>query len=619
VNKMRTAQADLVQAMDLLTLGSAQRGMSALSRERFDSLLSLDTNTRALKDRIGTLINLSTSLVQIESNSGKLDQATSAMFEDANQLHSIVYSSVGASPQQLAAVDHLRLLSERIHRQGIILLRSPNVTPDTLAQLVSDAKDFRSVLEQLKGGDKRLALPALGGAKDSIQALEDSLAGTDSFVAYVEKHSGNIVAARQGQKALAGLSDAILRDATRLTEQLADATGADRTVQMASVLLLFGAMLSMLILALINIRLARIDAWHETVRNRESQIEAGRAADRNTRNETDMIELMTDISALELGDLTLDYTKNLQAMEGIAGSVRSSVNEGVIALRNAVDMVKAIAGKVLQLVAALVGSTRVLEQSNKKQSSEIDEVVTAVTDLTGNIGRVTEKTLSAARIAEEGKAAAAEGSTVVERAEQAMAQIRTLTQDVLKSVKQSGETSQEILEINDAMESITDRTSIIAMNAEMEAARAGAAGAPIKVLAAEVARLAETSKQLQSTIGALAQRNQGETAATIKLVEDSANAVVQGARLSSQANAELLKIAGLTAKIAEIMSEIEDTAKSQAVNAHTVTERMTALATLSRQFQISVSNVVQSVDQIDKSMGSLKQTVDQFRTDPEAE
>jgi len=242
-------------------------------------------------------------------------------------------------------------------------------------------------------------------------------------------------------------------------------------------------------------------------------------------------------------------------------------------------------------------------------------VVGRVADLTTAIDQVTGNTLLAANMTQSAKAASDAGALVVSQTNAKMTEIRTSMQDVLKSVKHLGETSHEIGSIVEAIETITDRTQVIAVNASLEAAKAGAAGQGFQVLAGEVNRLAEQSNEALRTITALVQRIQGETASTIRVVEDSTNSVVDGARLSESANVELTKISQLSENLQGIMKQIREQSEQQSGNAGSVRESMDRLSELSKEFQSSVGRMVTGVQQIDASMGTLQSTVSVFNTE----
>jgi methyl-accepting chemotaxis protein len=229
--------------------------------------------------------------------------------------------------------------------------------------------------------------------------------------------------------------------------------------------------------------------------------------------------------------------------------------------------------------------------------------------MTASIGAVTKGARAAGDVTARALAVSAEGAQAAQEAQQRMDLVRGGMNEVLKSAKQVGATSGEISHIVGAIESITDRTQMLAMNASLEAAKAGAAGAGFRVIASEVNRLSEESHAALRGISQLVERLQVEAGGTIRVVEDSSSNVTEGARLSAAASGRIAEVEALSGELLSLMNQIRNEASSQASGAEGVNEAMGRLANLSKAFQASVSEVVSGVRQIDSSMGGLKGSV----------
>jgi methyl-accepting chemotaxis protein len=302
-------------------------------------------------------------------------------------------------------------------------------------------------------------------------------------------------------------------------------------------------------------------------------------------------------------------------MEGITGVVRSSLNEAVNALRDAVQTVKQTAGDVSEIVSASVVNTKALEEANKRQSAEIDDVVVKAERLANAFTLVTEKTLRAAEMTKESKNASIEAAKVVAQTNERLKESLVQMQEVIKSVKFLGETSHEIGQFVEQIENITEMTVVIALNASLEAVKAGAAGAGFQVLAREVNRLAEQSNRLLINITTLVQRNRTETAAAIQVVEKATSSVVSGAGLAEDANEELRKISETSENVAQFVDDIRVQSEQQLVTTVEVRQAMGRLGVLSNDSRDAVAAVVDNVTQINSSMGKLEKTVGTFVTE----
>lgn len=120
-----------------------------------------------------------------------------------------------------------------------------------------------------------------------------------------------------------------------------------------------------------------------------------------------------------------------------------------------------------------------------------------------------------------------------------MNEIRTTIQETAKRIKRLGERSQEIGGIVKLIDTIAERTNVLALNANMQAAQAGEAGRGFMVVAAEVQRLAESAKEATDQIAKLISGIQVETGEAISTMDRSIEEVVEGSRLAEKGATEM--------------------------------------------------------------------------------
>lgn len=133
----------------------------------------------------------------------------------------------------------------------------------------------------------------------------------------------------------------------------------------------------------------------------------------------------------------------------------------------------------------------------------------------------------------------AQSRETVLRTVRGMHEIRTTIQETAKRIKRLGERSQEIGGIIKLIDTIAERTNVLALNANMQAAQAGEAGRGFMVVAAEVQRLAESAKEATDQIAKLISGIQVETGEAISTMDHSIEEVVEGSRLAEQGATEM--------------------------------------------------------------------------------
>lgn len=151
------------------------------------------------------------------------------------------------------------------------------------------------------------------------------------------------------------------------------------------------------------------------------------------------------------------------------------------------------------------------------------------------LGQVSEASDQVRSASAQAKAITDRGKQTVLGTAAGMNEIRTTIQETAKRIKRLGERSQEIGGIVKIIDDIAERTNVLALNANMQAAQAGEAGRGFMVVADEVQRLAESSKQATEQISKLIAGIQAETGDTIATMDKAIEEVVQGGELAEAA------------------------------------------------------------------------------------
>jgi len=143
-------------------------------------------------------------------------------------------------------------------------------------------------------------------------------------------------------------------------------------------------------------------------------------------------------------------------------------------------------------------------------------------------------------------------------------EIRETIHETEKRIKRLGERAQEISSIVDIINNIAERTHVLALNASMQAAAAGEAGRGFSVVADEVQRLAESSRNATSQISALVKNIQVETNDTIATMDKTIGQVVEGSRLAEQAGDQMKDTQNTTSKLVQVVEQIAMASEQQA-------------------------------------------------------
>ncbi len=166
---------------------------------------------------------------------------------------------------------------------------------------------------------------------------------------------------------------------------------------------------------------------------------------------------------------------------------------------------------------------------------------------------------------------AREGAIVVEATIQGMSLIADKVLESARTVESLGERSDQIGEIVGTIEDIADQTNLLALNAAIEAARAGEQGRGFAVVADEVRALAERTTRATREIGEMIKSIQGETRVAVKAMEDGVQEVEKGTRGAAQSGDALQGILGKINDLAEDINQIATAAEEQTATTREIT------------------------------------------------
>lgn len=322
-----------------------------------------------------------------------------------------------------------------------------------------------------------------------------------------------------------------------------------------------------------------------------------------------IMKLLDDVSDVAKGDLTVEA----EITEDVTGAIADSFNHMIYQLRQIVMDVQEATLQVSASANEIQSTAEQLVEGSSTQAEQIVDSSAALDEMAVSIQQVSENASLSATVAEQALVNAKQGATAVQNTIQGMHRIRSQVQETSKRIKRLGERSQEISEIVQLIGDIADRTSILALNASIQAARAGEAGRSFAVVAEEVERLAERSTDATKQIASLVNTIQSETNEAVMAMEESTHEVVQGSQVADKAGQALGEIEGVSSRLAELIQSISLAATQQARGSDSLSKAMSEIsevtqqtATGTRQAAGSISSLASLADELRSSVSTFK-------------
>jgi methyl-accepting chemotaxis protein len=320
-------------------------------------------------------------------------------------------------------------------------------------------------------------------------------------------------------------------------------------------------------------------------------------------------EFLTIVSQIARGDLTLRGRVSNDAL----GNVVDSVNYMLDNFAKVLERVRKAAIDVQSSANEILIASEEMSSGAIQQDQEITNTSSAVEQLTVSMKQVSNNAEASAEAARRALDAAEQGNRSVRDTLEGMQRIRSSVQATAKRIKALGDRSLEISEIVNVINDITEQTNLLALNAAIEAARAGEAGRGFAVVADEVRKLAEHSRNATKDIAALIKAIQAETNDAVIVMEEGTKEVEIGAKLADQAGKALDAISTVVRQSAELVQEISLASKQQVRGTEGVANAMQIISNITRQTSQGARQTARTVEQLVHMSEQLNEALSQFR------
>ena len=308
-----------------------------------------------------------------------------------------------------------------------------------------------------------------------------------------------------------------------------------------------------------------------------------------------------------------NLTVRAQVTADVVGTVADSVNMLANATNQALTDVRSVASQVDDSSRKVTGTADALASQAQQDQQAVmlmSSDIAKATDLMRLVAGLAENSRQSAQLATGTTLAALKSVTTTVKE---MSGIRESIAEMEKRIKRLGERSQEISQIVTVINSISERTHVLALNASMQAAMAGEAGRGFAVVTEEVQRLADTSRNATMQIAQLAQNIQLETTEAVAALNKTVSDVVQGSQVAQTSGEQMRETETATARLAESVQRIADESVQQLALAQQLANRATELATSSQKTSAVVASTVTDAQDLANASSRLVQVVSDFR------
>jgi methyl-accepting chemotaxis protein len=348
-------------------------------------------------------------------------------------------------------------------------------------------------------------------------------------------------------------------------------------------------------------------AFDKLLDERIAQLE--KANKENETLNTSVIGLLQTVFQLSNKDLTA----RADVTEDVIGTLSSSINQ-----------FSDETGRTLAEVNQIAHQVRATSEAVSQQASRVDERAqddrSSLEQMQVNLQRATKQLMQVAQLSDDSNKVAEKASSATDGALRAvsatvrgMDDLRDSISETEKRFKRLGERSQEISSAVSLINTISERTHMLAMNASMQAATAGEAGRGFAVVAEEVQRLSESSRAATTTISQLVQNIQLETNETLYTMNRLISQVVSQSEQAQRAGEQMTLTQSTTAQLVQLVQQIAQFSEQQSLLARELQLSVTKLNKGSEQTVSAIGEQTRSTVTLVDFARRLAESVSQFK------
>lgn len=327
---------------------------------------------------------------------------------------------------------------------------------------------------------------------------------------------------------------------------------------------------------------------------------------------TPINETSIALSNLAQGDLTYRIENQYN---GEFENLKNNINYVIESLQQVISKVNENVQITASTATELTASSDNMANATQEQIKQTEDIVKAVREMSLTIDNNAHNALKTANVAKQNGQIAINGGKAVEETVNKMKDISNVVKNSSINIEKLGNSSKQIGEIILVIEDIADQTNLLALNAAIEAARAGEQGRGFAVVADEVRKLAERTSDATKEISKMINGIQLETEEAVKVMHLGTLEVDKGIIIANDAGKALNEIVHSSQELINMINQISIASEEQSASSEQISNNVQTIADVIRDNANQIESIAEASENLTKQTYHLSELMQQFKID----